>query len=139
MQHGDLATYTRHRLVMVLEGVFATISPRIETHRWRSDKVTGWDIEWHEIPLKRLAYFSRTYPDMALEIITFLGQDVADLAAEFLLASNIPYHEISYQEFRDFVSTLPYQIGISQIIDSSPERLDRYGQLGRAMMTGGDF
>jgi hypothetical protein len=139
MQHGDLATYTRHRLVVVLEGVLATITPVTEQHRWRADKVTGWNITWHETPLKRMAYVSSHYPDLGVEVITFINQDVADLAAEFFLQANIPYESVEFQEFRHFTSSLPYQTGITQIIDSAPDRLDRYGQLGRAVLLGGDI
>lgn len=139
MQHGDLATHTRHRLVVVLEGVLATITPIVEHHRWRSDVTTGWDITWHETPLKRMANTSRRYPEIAVEVVTFLNQDVADLAAQFFLDANIPYDVIEYQQFSHYVSSLPYQTGITQIIDSAPDRLDRYGQLGRAVLSGGDF
>jgi hypothetical protein len=139
MQHGDLATHTRLRLIVVLEGVLATIDPIVEQHRWRADRITGWSITWHEMPLKRMAYVASHYPDLGVEVITFINQDVADLAAMFFLSANIPYDEVTFQEFHHFTSSLPYQTGITQIIDSAPDRLDRYGQLGRAVLSGGDF
>lgn len=139
MQDGDLATSTRSRLVIVLEGVLATITPVIEERRFRGERITGWNILWHERPLKRMVYIDRTYPDMGLEVITFLNQDVADQAAEWMLAVPIPYAELRYQKFEQFTSLLPYQQGITQILDSDQDRLDRYGQLGRSVMMGGDI
>jgi hypothetical protein len=139
MQHGDLATHTRHRLVVVLEGVIATVTPIVEEHRWRADKHLGWNYTWHEAPLKRMANIYRRYPEIAVEVITFLSQDVADLAADFFTDTGIPFDEVSYQPFSHYVSKLRYQTGIAQIIDSAPDRLDRYGQLGRAVLPGGDF
>ena len=139
MQHGDLATHTRQRLLLVLEGVLATVAPVVEHHRWRADKVTGWEMTWYETPLKRMVYIDATYPDLAVEIITFLHEDVADLAATFLNDVPIPFSEVRYQEFGHFLNSLPYQVGLTQILDSAPDRLDRYGQLGRAVLLGGDI
>ena len=99
MQHGDLATSTRHRLVVVLEGVIATVTPIIEEHRWRADKHLGWNYTWHEMPLKRMANIYRRYPDIAVEVLTFLSQDVADLAADFFNDTGIPFDEVSYHQF----------------------------------------
>lgn len=126
-------------MIVVLEGVLTTIDPVVEHRRLRSDVVTGWNITWHETPLKRLVNVYRRYPEIAVEILTFVNQDVADLAGEFFLQANIPYESVEYQEFRHFTSSLPYQTGIAQIIDSAPDRLDQYGQLGRAVLPGGDF
>ena len=104
-----------------------------------SDRITGWDLRWYETPLKRMVYISDNYPDLAVEIITFLNEEVANFAAEFLNDVPIPYSEVRYQEWPHFTSALPYQKGITQILDSDSDRLDRYGQLGRAVLLGGDI
>lgn len=139
MQHGDLATHTRQRLLIVLEGVLATVVPITKTHRWKADEVTGWNVLWHETPLKRMVYINQNYPDLAVEVITFTTEEVAEIAADFLNDVPIPYSEIRYQALRQFTAGLPYQTGITQILDSAPDRLDQYGQMGRAVLLGGDI
>jgi hypothetical protein len=139
MQHGDLETWTGHRIFVVLEGVLATVVPVVETHRWRKDEVTGWNLIWHDIPLKRIVYMTDRFPDLAFEIVTFLPQEVADLAAEWLNDIPIPYSAIEAVDYRQFCSRLKFRQDIQQIIDSDPERLHNYGQLGKQVVMGGDF
>ena len=139
MQHGDLETWTGHRILVILEGVLATVTPIVETHRWRSDKVTGYDLTLHETPLKRIVSTKIRYPDVAFDIVTFEPQEVADMAAEALSDIPIPYDSIEATTYRQFCSRLKFRTDISQIIDSDPRRLDGYGQLGKQVTMGGDF
>ena len=139
MERGDLATSTRQRLLIVLEGVLCSVTPIIEHRRLRSDQTTGWNLLWHDTPLKRMVYLSERYPDLAMEVVTFLNQEVADLAADFMIEVPVPYSEIEYKDFKRFCGYLPYQHGIVQILDSEPARLDHYGQLGRQVVMGGDI
>jgi cell wall assembly regulator SMI1 len=139
MQHGDLETWTRTRLVLILEGLLATVTPRIEHRRLLPDRPVGWDLTWHPMPLKRMSYYAMRYPEVAMEIITFTADDVADEAAEYLNAIPLDYAMCEYRAFPAWISLLPLQTGITQVLDSAPERLDRYGQLGRQVILGGDW
>lgn len=125
--------------MLVLEGVLATVTPVVETHRWRSDEITGWDLTWHDVPLKRMATMSRRFTDVMFDIVTFEPQAVADQAADFLNTIPLDYASIEAVDYRQFCSRLKFRTDVQQVIDSSPERLQRYGQLGRQVMFGGDF
>lgn len=139
MQHGDLETWTSHRIILILEGVLATVTPVIEAHRIRRDEIVGWDLDWHDLPLKRIVAMRQQYPDVAFDIVSFTNQDVIDLAAEYLQAIPIPYDTITLADYRTFCSTLRFHNDINQVIDSDPDRLHNYGQLGRQVMPGGDW
>lgn len=139
MQHGDLETWTGHRILLVLEGALATVTPIVETHRWRADVITGWDLTWHDVPLKRICYMDAKFPDVAFDIVTFLPEDVADQAADYLQSIPIPYDSISSENYRQFCAKLKFRQDIQQIIDSDPDRLHNYGQLGKQVTVGGDF
>lgn len=139
MQDGDLEIWTTHRILVVLEGVLATVTPIIETHRWKRDEITGWDLAFHDTPLKRMLYMEQTFHDVAFDIVTFHPQDVADQAADYLAAIPIPFDTIAAVDYRQFCSKLRFRSDVRQIIDSDPDRLHNYGQLGRQVLIGGDF
>jgi hypothetical protein len=139
MERGDLAVSVRPRTVVVLEGVLATVVPQVEHRRFRGDLVTGYSFHWHETPLKRCVQNKRAFPHYALDIITFEPEEACDLAAAFLLSIDFPYDSIEARVFSQWTSALPYQPDITVIYDSDPERLNRYGQLGRAVVVGEDF
>jgi hypothetical protein len=140
MQHGDLETWAGHRILLVLEGVLATVVPiTAKQHRWGSSvKTIGYDLEWHDVPLKRMITMAGRF-DVAFDIVTFMSQDVADHAADYLQTIPIPYDSIESVNFKAFCDKLRFRVDVEQILDSDPERLQRYGQLGRQVMPGGDF
>lgn len=139
MEHGDLATSVRPRTVVVLEGVLATVTPIERARRMRRSEITGHNIHWYDLALKRCVTNKRRWPDYALDVVTFLDQQVCDDAADFLLRINFPLDHIAFEPFAAFVATLPYQGDVQAVFDSDPQRLDRYGQLGKAVTRGEDF
>ena len=139
MENGDLAVSVRPRIVVVLEGVLATVTQLTEHRRLRGDKVTGYNVEWYDTPLKRIAYLRRNWPQTGIDVVTFVADDVCDLAAEFFDRAMIPIDTTEYWRLDEFTSILPFQDDIAQILDSNEDRLDRYGQLGRAVLLGQDF
>jgi predicted component of type VI protein secretion system len=138
MEQGDLAVSTRQRAVFVLEGVLASVTPTTSRGLFRL-KVTGWNVHWYDVPIKRCVTNKNRYPQYGLDVVTFLGQDVADIGAEFLTSINFPHDTIEYHNFRKYTQMLPYQAEIVVIYDSDQDRLERYGQLGRAVVMGQDF
>jgi hypothetical protein len=141
MQYGDLAEFRTEALVIVLEGVLALV---VDEHqvvgRFRKrDEVTGYSIIWHEIPLKRLVMISNLYPNYAIEVVTFRSDRVAELAATFLDNNRISISEVRYQGFEEFCTGLRFRPEVRAVYDSEPERLDRYGQHGVAVVRGEDF
>lgn len=139
MQHGDLATSVRPHYVVVLEGVLAEITPVIHQRRFRGDLTVGHNIHWFDLPLRRLATMQRRFQEVGAEIVTFTDADVADQAADFLNAAAIPHESLSYQSFDQFCLLLPFKDGLQAVYDSDESRLERYGQLGRAVIQGDDF
>lgn len=139
MEHGDLALSTRQRYVVVLEGVLARITDITEERRFRSDRVSGHNILWFDLPLRRLATMRRQFPDTGADVVTFVDEQVAEDAANYLDAASVPVDTCSYQPFDRWVSLLPFQDGLQAVFDSSTERLDRYGQVGRQVVMGEDF
>lgn len=140
MQDGDLATWQRERLIVILEGVLAqVVLERHTTKIRRRQSIDGYHIIWHEVPLKRLAAIGQRWPDYEVEIVTFHDQKLVDLAADYLDEAHIPYTTIRNEKFERFTSLLKFQQNIRTIYDSDPDRLDSYGQLGRAVVRGDDF
>ena len=139
MEHGDLAVSVRQHFVIVLEGVLVTITDITESRRWRPDKVTGHNLHWLDIPLRRLATMRRQFPDTGAEVVTFTDEQIAEEAAIFLDSASVPVDSMSYEPFDRWVSLLPYKDGLQAVFDSDPDRLDRYGQIGRQVVMGEDF
>lgn len=141
MQDGDLELWTRPRYVVVLEGVLCAARPIEQKGRFRKSatRITGYHINWHEVPLKRLVYLKEQWPDTAQDIVTFISQEFLDDAIEFLDAARIQYDNVGYQSFNRFCATLRFQPDIKGIYDSDQGRLNQYGQLGVAVQRGFDF
>ena len=139
MQNGDLQLWTRPRYIVVVEGVLCRVDPVVKERRFREDKVTGFNIQWYDVPLKRLLYLKDRWPDTGQDLVTFISQDFADQAASFLDECGMQYDDIRYQSLSNFTTVLRYQRDVQGVYDSDPARLDRYGQLGHAVVAGEDF
>ena len=139
MERGDLGLWSRARYIVVIEGVLCKVDPVLRTRRLRRAEVTGFNIQWHDVPIKRLLYMKDRWPNVAQDLVTFVSQDFCDQAAEYFDLIGFQYDEIRYRRLDDFVAALRYQPDLQTIYDSDPARLDRYGQLGRAVVPGEDF
>lgn len=139
MENGDLAVSVRPHIVVVLEGVLADLTPVEQTRRLRRSKIVAYNFHWHDVPLKRISHMKRYWPDTAIDVVTFVSQDVCDEAAEFFDRTLITVDTVEYHLFSTYVSILPYQQEVTMVVDTSSDRLDRYGQLGKAVVRGQDF
>ena len=140
MERGDLETSVRHHYIIVLEGVLVTVEKADgeKKHRW-SHPVFTYHWHWLDIPMRRLATMQRRFPDVGAEIVTFINQEAAEMAATFLDAVPIGYDSLRYQPFDQFCQLLPYQENLQAVYDSDLDRLDRYGQLGKSVLRGEDW
>lgn len=134
MEHGDLTLVNRPTIIVVLEGVLASVN-YTTTGTFR--KTTVHEIVWLNTPLKRLAQMIRSY-DVDIDVVTFTDQEVADEAAEFFNDIGLHVSTVSYHDFNRWAQTLPFMV-VQQVIDSDQGRLDRCGQLGRSVTMGEDF
>lgn len=140
VQNGDLEASFPERLIIVLEGVLAlVVQERQHTGRFRRTDTITYHIMWHEVPIKRFIVTKERYPHYELEIVTFLGESLADQAAQYLQRMNVPYDSINYESIDDFVMMLPYQRNVRAVYDSDPENLHRFGQVGVAVVRGEDW
>lgn len=139
MERGDLAVSVRPYYVVVAEGVLVSVHEVTEERRFRGSRVTGLNLHWLDLPLRRLATMRRQYPDYGCEVVTFHSQDLADQVAEFLETLEVPVDSVSYQGFSSFCLSLGFREQLSAVYDSDPDRLDRYGQVGKAVARGMDF
>jgi hypothetical protein len=135
----DLALTYRPRVVYVLEGVLCSVersAPRRTIRNLRpKPKVV---LKWSELAVKRLIYLTRFHA-ASHEIVTFTSQELADEAAEFFLGLQAPVTTVEYvEDFDNWTFALRFQT-IQAVYDSDSNRLDRYGQVGRAVIWGGDF
>lgn len=138
MQQGDLELWTVPRWVVVLEGVLCNVVPIFKERRFREPQVTGYHINWHDTPLKRMVYLKSKWPDASLEIVTFVP-NLIDTAVEFLDEAQIPYDKIGYSDFEQYCNLMRFQNDLQKVYDSSVERLQRYGQYGVSVTRGQDF
>ena len=139
MEQGDLALSSRPTIAVVLEGVLASVTPQYERRRLRGERVMGYHFVWHEIPLRRIFSMKRNWPTTGLDIVTFMDPAVAIEAADYLNEIMIPADSVRYHRFESWCTSLRFQPDLRMVVDSDEWRLDRYGQLGRAVLVGEDF
>ena len=139
MQDGDLELWDRPRYIVVIEGVLCRVDPVVKHRRFREPVTTGYNVQWYDVPIKRLMYLKDRWPDTGQDLVTFISQEFADQAASFLDEINHPYDTIGYRKFSEFKAMLLYQRDVQAVYDVDPARLDQYGQLGHAVVAGEDF
>lgn len=134
MQNGDIATWTSTRIIVVLEGMLA--SPKVSRVRKKLSPPDEW--EWENLTLKKIVdYVVRL--NVSIEIVTFISQDVADAAADFLTKYDVPVSSVDYADFDWFCRSLTWRPEVEHVVDSDPDRYVRYGQKGLAAQRGAEF
>lgn len=124
MEKGDLGTYEEHALVVVLEGVLA--SPQWQSSMLRKPKLLpamSWP--WARTSLKQMVAYGRQ--NTSVDVVTFLDRAVADEAAEYFMTFDIPFASCAFNDYELFCESLTWRPSISRVIDSSPNRLAKYG------------
>ena len=121
MERGDISSWASKRIIVVLEGVLT--APRYEQSGVLRKKQELLDPDywvWEELPVRLVVDYGRRL-NVAVEVVTFMGQDVADGAAEWFSKYGVEVTEVE------------------RVIDSDPERIQHYGQLGYASLRGERF
>lgn len=140
MENGDLSSWAVPRLVAVLEGVLVDVEVVTERGRFGREKVTGVNWSWLDLPLKNLVSIKRRFPDTAVDVVTFMGDDAAERASAFFAKYGIDdFNEVYAADFKEWCWALSFRPEIVQVYDSDMERLNQYGQRGFAVVRGAAF
>lgn len=135
MQNGDIATWETRSIAVVLEGVFC--KPARSGLRKRLVPVEQW--QWQMLPLKCVATYA--YNNVPIDVITFLDEEVSDAAAQWFERYDVEVAAVEYHDYQLFCASLRWRRRgrIDRIVDSDPERLVSYGQLGYQVQWGGMY
>lgn len=133
MERGDLSASAPPRITVVLEGVLADITVT-ETGRWK--KRVDTTVEWRELPLKSIQQLKSRFPEVSIDVVTFLGQDVLERAADFFGRAGIMVNSIYTEDFDQWTWSLRFRHDIVTIYDSDMDRLMKYGQKGVSVVKG---
>jgi hypothetical protein len=140
MERGDIATWTSRRIIVVLEGVLTT--PRYDEVgllRKKRELVPADEWMWEDLPLRYVVDYSSRL-NVAVEVVTFMGPEVAELAAEWFNRYGVNVAESVSVDFDQFCRSLLWRLNeVERVIDSEPSRLQHYGQLGYSAVKGSSF
>ena len=137
MENGDLSEYAVPRLTVVLEGVLCNVEITTSGKRWH--KQTQTHLDWLETPLKGLVDMRRKFPEAAIDVVTFISQDVCEHAADFFARHDINANRVYYEALDEFAMMLRFRIDVVSIYDSDPDRLHVFGQKGISVVRGWAF
>jgi len=141
VQDGDLGTWDKPRILLVLEDtlarpVFRHSRSGLLKHTDVLMDADDWD--WAITTVKTIMRYS--YNSVPVEVITFLSQDAADMAAEWFNRYDIEVASVEYYSYAHFTRSLTWRRNdIQEIIDAVPERVLKYGQLGRVITWDSEF
>ena len=140
MQDGDLGAWEKPRILLVLEDCLARPAFRTQRQGLKRTSVLAdpddWD--WAITSVKTIMRYA--YNSVPCEIITFLSQEAADLAAVWFNRYDIEVASVEYYSYSHFCRSLTWRRNnIQEIIDTDPERVLRYGQLGRTILWDSEF
>jgi len=141
VEKGDLSAHATPRMVAVLEGVLVDVETTTEKKGlFGREKVTGVNWSWLDLPLKNLVSIKRRFPDVAVDVVTFMGDDAAERASTFFNKYGIDdFNDVYAADFKEWCWSLSFRPEIVQVYDSSMERLYHYGQRGFAVVKGAAF
>ena len=135
MENGDLATWASSRIIVVLEGMLVrpTYAGRLRKHL-----VPAEEWAWQSQPLKHLWDYTNRQ-NLAVEVVTFLSEEVCDEAADWMSRYDVPAAAVDYADLDWFCRSLTWRPEVTYVVDSDPVRFRRYGQKGFAATFGGEF
>ena len=137
MQDGDLGTWEAKRILLVLEDTCCHITWKTKLLRG-SVPMDADDWDWGLTTVKTIQRYA--FNSVPVEVITFESQVVADLAAQWFQRYDVEVASVEYYELKHFQRSLTWRRnGIQRVIDTDPERLLHYGQLGHQILFNGEF
>jgi hypothetical protein len=144
VERGDLGVSIDPRLVIVLEGALAKVQFRDERTRKglrsKTAKVPTPAADWvWSVPAIKTINDLAGRRGIPCEVVTFLSQEVADLAAEYLNRYEVRVLSCEYADFDLFTSSLSWRPEVSSVVDTDPERMQKYGQRGYGVTWGAVF
>lgn len=137
------------RIVLIWEGVCAkppeeaAVSFKDRYKRLVGRESTNWmhvvrQWEIFEQPLGRI--YAMTMRGMAVDIVTFLGEDYCDALRERLELMHVEPTRVDwYEDAASFARDLRTSAAVQYVVDSDPERLSHYGRRGLAATLGDDW
>lgn len=144
MEKGDLATWVDTRIVVVLEGIIAQIPPpkvhrggilnRVKELEWPSADDWGWNKQAIKI-INDKAYRL----NLSVDVVTFTSPEIGDMAADWLDKYEVRVASCEYSNFDMFCESLSWRPNVHHVVDSVPDRLDRYGIRAYETQFGGLF
>lgn len=135
MERGDISSWTSSRLVVVLEGVLAK---PVYVGRVRKKLAPPEEWGWSVYSIKHVVdYVQRK--NVAVDVVTFMGQEVGDAAAEYLERYEVPVSSVDVMDLPTFQQSLLWRPDVQTVVDSDLDRLMHYGQRGYLTEFGGSF
>lgn len=144
MERGDIATWIDNRIIVVLEGILAQIPPptvhksglfnRTSEVEWAS--ADRWVWSKHAIKVINDRAYRMNVP---IDVVTFVDPEVGDLAADWLDKYEVRVSSCEYSDFDMFCESLSWRPNVHHVVDSEPDRLDRYGIRAFETPWGGNF
>jgi len=140
MQDGDLATWASPHIVLVLEDTLAHVTggmKRVGIRRiWVPNDPDDWD--WGLLTVKTIQRYA--FNTVAIDVATFISQEVADLAAVWFQRYDVDVAGVEHYDLGHFQRSLVWRRNaIQRVIDTDPERLLHYGALGYQTTFGREF
>ncbi len=129
MEGNDLGVRETSQIIVVLEGCLTQPVPKkrmLRADQWTA--ATTW--MWNMLGLKQIYRWVNT-ADLEVEIVTFLGEDVAEAASDYMNFTDIPVGGVIPYDYDVFCSTLTLKtFRVLGVYDSDPDRIQNYGQRG---------
>lgn len=129
MQDGDLALWMQSRVVVVLEGALAEVPQRkrLLFKPLPPPPASNW--KWNRLMIKHINYRAKQFNQL-FDVVTFLGDEVAALAADYLESHHVRVSSCVADDFDLFCESLTWRDDVEYVIDSDESRHIRYGSRG---------
>ncbi len=140
MEKGDISNWASPRIIVVLEGVLCRPVPphkRIFARKATQVEADPGTWSWETIPVQKVVDYGGRL-NVPVEVVTFMGQAIADAAADWMARYDIEVTSVEAVDFDWFCRSLRWRQGV-RVVDTDPERIQHYGQAGYLTMRGQEF
>lgn len=127
MEKGDLGTWVQNRVIVVIEAVLCT--PKYERKLLRKHLTDPDQWNWSLVAIKSIVDRMNRL-NSPVDLITYLGDDFRDTAADWLERYDVPVSSIASVDFGAFTESLKWRPEVMYVFDDDPDRIAHYGQKG---------
>lgn len=137
MKDGDISSEVAPRILVVFEGIIGSLHPKKEKQylravrrsRW-DEAISCWELNEHSLRVIWDLTYRRA---QAVDVVTFVSQQFADVLAARLDEEDMPVHRVWFSTPPRLARMLAYMPDVTAVYDADESHVFTYGAKGHVL------